>query len=130
MKRYVTRQVETVPPDYPARINGLRTKHSLTQARLADLLGVSIPLVSQWESGRARPTPAMWHRLSLAEQLGLRALSTSGDRLQELMAAYEAGDQDLPMLEFTADPEQVRTAVEAERLEYGYRGHCITPEMG
>lgn len=40
------------------RIKALREKHGISQKRLADLLHISAPSVSNWEHGKTRPTKA------------------------------------------------------------------------
>lgn len=52
-------------------VRALRVRCGLTQAQLADMLGVRQQTVSEWERGAYRPTRARSKHLSLvAEQLG------------------------------------------------------------
>lgn len=121
MKRYA--RLQPVPPDCAERITALQAKYSLTQMRLADLLGVSFATVSRWESGLVRPAPDLWQRIARAEQDGLAALSSghgSMTAIHEAPAAYVAAPNQSLVPDFTADAESVRVAVEAHRLEYGY----------
>ena len=48
--------MSNIPDDYSLRIQRFREQHGLTQAALARRLGVTAALVSQWESGKARPS--------------------------------------------------------------------------
>src|SRR5258706_1022033 len=97
--------------------------HDLTLMRLADLLGVSYPTISRWESGQMRPSPDMWKQIARIEQFGLAA---SPDGPARSAGVREAADSYLPSADrlvapdFTADAEAVRLAVEAHQLEYGY----------
>ena len=43
--------------DYPATIIKLRAILNLSQAALAELLGVSFTSVNRWENGKANPSP-------------------------------------------------------------------------
>lgn len=47
-----------------ARIKSLRSSLGLTQASLAQALGVTATTISQWETGRASPAPAQVSKLS------------------------------------------------------------------
>jgi DNA-binding transcriptional regulator YiaG len=47
------------------RIRALRRHMKITQAALANLLGISHPIVSRWESGRFFPTDQLYGRLTL-----------------------------------------------------------------
>jgi transcriptional regulator with XRE-family HTH domain len=122
VKRYAAQVA--VPPDYADRIKMLRAKRDLTQMRLADLLGVSFPTVSRWESGQLRPSLDVWRHIAQAEQFGLSALAptrASSPLIREIAPSLLSGTHPLPAApDFTADPATVRLAVEAHRLEYGY----------
>lgn len=110
------------PPTYPERIKQLRVKLGLTQARLAQLIGVSLATVSRWETGQAKPSTPFWRVLEEAEEHGLYALRQPAAELltvAERASALQGGDPS-PSLDFSADPEAVRAVAEAERLTYGY----------
>jgi superfamily II DNA or RNA helicase/transcriptional regulator with XRE-family HTH domain len=108
-----------VPDSYSDRIRSLRVAHSLTQMRLADLLGVAFATVNRWENGQSRPSQLAWRKVLLAERYGLEAFEPDfGLAVKEPVAVNEAPVQ-IP-IEFTADPEKVRLVVEAERLTYGH----------
>ena len=107
--------------DYSERIRRLRGKLSLTQAQLAELMGVSFASVNRWENGQSRPSALAWQRILTAEEHGLDVLlrqpgSSDASRSDGRLTAANA----VPNLDFAADPETVRTVAEAERLSYGY----------
>lgn len=132
--------MEYVPFDYPDRIRRLRAKLGLSQKRLAELLGVSFASVNRWENGQARPNRLAWGqilRLEIDDSGGLRKLPlTGGSSSQVAGALFTAEDKAAYRLtappephepgkvDFTAPPESVRLAVEAERLTYG---HLFSP---
>ena len=62
------------------RIKQRRARQQLTQQALADRLGVSQPLVAQWETGRTRPTDEMCGRLQ--EFFGEPICGTFGERVR------------------------------------------------
>lgn len=61
----------------------LRIRADLTQAEAAEVAGVSQSVVSDWENGKYKPSPAA--REKLAEAYGVS--------LAEIVKAVEAGDQ-------------------------------------
>lgn len=72
---------------FGARLQRLRAAKGLSQADLADRMGVSAPSISGWEKGRARPKN---NRIAaLAELLGVPVSELLGDpapeRLQDLI---------------------------------------------
>ncbi len=46
--------------DSPKRIRSLREVLGLTQARMAELMGVSFATVNRWENGQTRPSKPEW----------------------------------------------------------------------
>jgi transcriptional regulator with XRE-family HTH domain len=46
---------ENMPMGYSDRIAALRKKQGLTQARLAEMVGVEQPTVQRWETGKREP---------------------------------------------------------------------------
>lgn len=71
-----------------ARIRRLRLDLGLTQAALAQLMGVSVPAVCGWEVDRSRPHP---NRLAvLADALGVSHSELLGDR--ELLRASKLNE--------------------------------------
>src|ERR1700738_3649875 len=59
----------------PRLLGRLRREQGLTQEQLAKHLGVSFATVNRWESGKARPRPAMLRQIE-----GLAITSDSQDR--------------------------------------------------
>jgi transcriptional regulator with XRE-family HTH domain len=105
--------------DYPAQIKRLRARFGLTQAALAERLGVSFPTINRWENGKARPSQLSWSQiLKLAGE-------EKADRVSEPESPpYTAKP---PVLDFTAGSDVVRTLVEGERLSFG---HLANPAFG
>ncbi len=101
------------------QIRRLRARLGLTQIQFAELMGVSFASVNRWENGQSRPSALAWQRILAAEEHGLDAL------LQQVPHGADGLDlgptrKPAPNLDFSADPETVRTVAEAERLSYGY----------
>lgn len=54
-----------IPPNYASVLVGLRCRLGLSQQQLADKVGAaSKAVVYQWESGKRRPSPVFWLRVS------------------------------------------------------------------
>ena len=105
-----------LPSDYSLKIKRFRTSRALTQAQLADLLGVSYISVNRWENEQSRPNKLAWQRVQeLAQQ--------SGGGLEGEQAAG-AGTDAPPSLNFSADPDVVAAIAEAHRLR---NGHLFNP---
>ena len=51
-------------PDWARAVESLRLALKVTQAQLAELIGVSAPIVSQWESGARKPSPSVFVRMA------------------------------------------------------------------
>jgi len=98
--------------DYPAQIKRLRARLGLTQAALAERLGVSLPTINRWEKGKSRPSRLSWRQL-----LKLAGEEEAGRTSEPEPPPYSATP---PVLDFTADPQVVRTLVEGERLSFGH----------
>ncbi len=112
-----------IPPNFPRRIKQLWVKLGLTQARLAELMGVSFASVSRWENGQSRPSALAWRRVLQAEAFGVEALGKDDIAqpvVHEHEPAYEAPSDNPPDIDFSSDPERVRLVAEGERLTYGY----------
>ncbi|MFZ0890359.1 MAG: helicase-related protein [Candidatus Binataceae bacterium] len=103
------------------RIRRLRGKLGLTQTQFAEVMGVSFASVNRWENGQSRPSGLAWQRILTAEEHGLDALlqQPAGHRREPSDGAAPRNGAPLN-LDFSADPETVRTVAEAERLAYGY----------
>src|SRR6266487_2788998 len=112
-----------IPSDFSKRIKRLRQKLGLSRKDLAELLDVSSTLVKQWESGRLQPSIQEWQRIALAESGGISALKKNNLRqnvFRETEIRYETEPDIAPTIDFAANPEVVRTAVEGIRLTYGH----------
>ena len=70
--------------DQPGRIKALRERLGLTQAALAERLGVSFVSVNRWENGQSRPMPLAWRRVTELER------QSNDRRLREPPARYNA----------------------------------------
>ena len=104
--------------DIAERIKRLRGRSGITQEQLAQSLGVTVASLRNWESGRSRPGKSVLGVITEAESRGLDAtLNGAGanDGVTDV-----AGNQADPRIDFSADPEVVRTVAEGERLAYGY----------
>ena len=77
------------------RILELRTKAGLTQAALAEKVGVSNKAVSKWETGKAKPTTNVIRNLAALFQLDVEELL----RLKE-----EAGTVEISKIVITGGP--------------------------
>ncbi len=49
--------------DCPAQIKRLRARLGLTQAALAERIGVSFPTINRWENGKSRPSQLSWSQI-------------------------------------------------------------------
>ena len=101
-----------IPSDYGQRIREAREIAGLTQAQLAELIGVSYASVNRWENGQSRPNNLAWRRIIDLE------LSPRGGGVQESISSSFVDI--LPSLEFSAAPEVVSALAEAHRLAYGH----------
>ncbi|MEZ5399161.1 MAG: helicase-related protein [Bryobacteraceae bacterium] len=98
--------------DYPAQIKRLRARLGLTQAALAERLGVSFPTINRWENAKSRPSQLSWSQI----------LKLEGEEAADGISEPEppAGATKPPILDFTAASDVVRTLVEGERLSFGH----------
>ena len=71
------------------RIRELRQARGLTQRQLAELVGMSIPTVCQWEIGLRTPQTRMLPRIA-------RALGCTIDQLYDPAEAGESGTDQAP----------------------------------
>jgi superfamily II DNA or RNA helicase/DNA-binding XRE family transcriptional regulator len=102
------------PSSIGFRVKTLRARLGITQARLAEIMGVSFVTVSRWENGASNPSQAAITTILEAEARGMDAfgLPVPEPAVQPAM--------DPQFLDFLADPEKVKTFVEGERLGYGH----------
>jgi len=70
-------------------LEGQRAERGLTQKRLADLIGVSQPQVSDWLAGESRPSAAVRERIKRALDIDTAAWLLP-DELAPLTAADSA----------------------------------------
>lgn len=98
--------------DYPAQIKRLRARLGLTQAALAERLGVSFPTINRWEKGKSRPSQLSWNQI----------LKLAGEEDADQVSEPEPPPYTAkpPVLDFTAGPDVVRVLVEGERLSFGH----------
>jgi superfamily II DNA or RNA helicase/DNA-binding XRE family transcriptional regulator len=98
--------------DYPTQIKRLRARLGLTQAALAEKLGVSFPTINRWENGKSRPSPLSWSQI----------LKLAGEEEADHVSEPEPPPYTAkpPLLDFTAQPDVVRVLVEGERLSFGH----------
>ena len=101
------------PLDYPERVKSVRDLKGLTQAQLAELIGVSFASVNRWENGQSRPNSLSWRRILEIES------SIAGDDGDTLPIVAE-GLSTLQDLDFSANPDAVWALAEAHRLSYGH----------
>ena len=100
-----------LPVDYPARVRSVRERLELTQAQLAERIGVSFATVNRWENGQTRPARLAWRQI-----LDLEAgLAPGGGEPQAAAGSIPAA-----ALDFSARPAVVSAVAEATRLSYGH----------
>lgn len=98
-----------LPGDFSRRVREIRGRLGLTQAALAERLGVSFASVNRWENDQARPLPVAWERLlQLARENAAPA------------SRPEAVPADTPLLDFTSTADAVFARAEGERLSFGH----------
>ncbi len=99
--------------DFPRRIRDVREVRGLTQAKFAELVGVSYATVNRWENRQSRPNNLAWARIlqleSSADDHGTPDLSTTDNA----SPAVHGSD-------FSADPDAVLAVAETHRLAYGH----------
>ncbi len=103
---------KSIPPDYGKRIKDAREIAGLTQAQLANLIGVSFASVNRWENSQSRPNNLAWQRILELE------LSPQGPGVQESVSNPPVDNW--PTLDFSAAPEVVSALAEAHRLGFGH----------
>ncbi|TVR84693.1 MAG: DUF3883 domain-containing protein [Rhodospirillales bacterium] len=101
-----------IPADYSVRVRSVRGRLELTQAQLAERIGVSFATVNRWENGQSKPTRLSWQQI-LDLESEITALKA------------RAGPTPIPAeapstLDFAAKPSVVAAVAEATRLTYGH----------
>lgn len=89
-----------------------RRRLGLTQAALAELLGVSFVTVNRWERGKSRPSDKVLRRVRMLE-----AERASGPEIAPVLTNSKAP---VGKTDFLGIPERVRLIAEVERLSYGH----------
>jgi transcriptional regulator with XRE-family HTH domain len=111
--------------DFSKHIKSLRQKFGLSQQQFANLINIPVPLVKQWERGQVQPPARYRQQIVMAEAMGVQALykvgaDSNGSLLHEPGITYFLEQEITPTIDFSTDPEIVRTVVEGERLTYGH----------
>jgi SNF2 family DNA or RNA helicase len=111
-----------VPPDYFIRIKQLRQKYGITQARLAELLGVSFASINRWENKQSTPSKLAWQKIEKAEILGMQAFEENiVHAVKDERPAYQVTSEQAPDLDFSSPSESILTLVESYRLAFGHQ---------
>ncbi len=84
----------------------------LTQAKFAELVGVSYATVNRWENRQSRPNNLAWTRFL--------QLESSVDGAAPDSTAPDDSPPSSHVLDFSADPDAVSALAEAHRLMYGH----------
>ncbi len=110
-----------VPTEQSQRIRKLRGRLGLTQAQLAEKLGVSFASVNRWENGQSSPARLALQKLEAVERFGLAGLETApaGREVTSSETLHEGATGGMLPLDFTGNPEGVRAVVEAHWLAEG-----------
>lgn len=53
---FIIRRMDTKTPTFAEEVKDLRKKLSLSQAQMAERLGVEVTTINRWEKGRQRPS--------------------------------------------------------------------------
>ena len=109
---------DDLPADYPQRIKNIREISDLTQAQLAEMIGVSVATVNRWENKQTLPNNLSWRRILEIEKSLIATAATS------IVPSSQAPKQHYP--EFSADPETVWAVAEAHRLS---NSHLVNPSF-
>ena len=60
----MAREIATTEGDsFPELLRWKRQRAGLTQAQLAELSGLGVRTIRNWEQGKAKPLPSLWLRL-------------------------------------------------------------------
>ena len=102
-----------LPSDYPQRIRDAREVRGLTQAKFAELVGVSYATVNRWENRQSRPNNLAWARI-------LQLESSADDHRDPDLSATDNASPAVHGSDFSADPDAVAAVAETHRLAYGH----------
>ena len=109
-----------VPRDYSQRIKNFRDAYGLTQAELAERIGVNFASVNRWENGQNRPRQMAWQRF-LELESEFTTISADGPTSPVADRPFLHRE-----LEFSANPKAVLAIAEAHRLR---NGHMYSPKF-
>ena len=84
----------------------------MTQAQLAERIGVSFATVNRWENGQSKPTRLAWHQIR-----DLEAGIGASEKMAEITSPSV---EPLSKLDFAAKPSAIAALAEATRLSYGH----------
>lgn len=90
--RYVSKKAVTAS-DFPQRLAELRKQHSLTQAQLAERIGMHVVQLRRYEAGTSQPTLDVLRKLSTALQVSADLLLFGKDERgpdEDLRLQFEA----------------------------------------
>ncbi|SDM71833.1 Helix-turn-helix [Catalinimonas alkaloidigena] len=104
---------QVLPEDYPLQLQGIRTRHNLTQTQLAELLGVSFATVNRWERKHTKPSLETWQKIQEIEVGAIVA--------EQLVSAKLENIPDTFILDFLGNAKAARSVVEGERLSQGHQ---------
>lgn len=107
----------SMPHQLPRRIVALRSTRKLSRKKLADAVGVSVPTLWAWETGRKKPRPVNLAALAQAFAVSERELVAGGGRaagadgLDDLKRYVEEARRSIADLA-RVDPEKVRISID------------------
>ena len=100
------------PPaeDFGHRLKQLRKAKGLTQAQMASQLGVSMPAICAWETGKARPRDARMKALATA--LGIPMSELFGPDVPEMLEDLLARSREQIARVVGTTPDKIRIMIE------------------
>jgi transcriptional regulator with XRE-family HTH domain len=100
------------PPaeDFGVRLKQLRKAKGMTQAQMAAQLGVSMPAICAWETGKARPRDARMK--ALANALGIPMSELFGPDVPEMLEDLLAKSREQIARVVGTTPDKVRIMIE------------------
>lgn len=100
------------PPaeDFGHRLKQLRKAKGLTQAQMASQLGVSMPAICAWETGKARPRDS--RRKALASALGIPMSELFGPDVPEMLEDLLARSREQIARVVGTTPDKIRIMIE------------------
>lgn len=105
------RQLASPPAeDFGHRLKQLRKAKGLTQAQMASQLGVSMPAICAWETGKARPRDARMK--ALANALGIPMSELFGPDVPEMLEDLLARSREQIARVVGTTPDKIRIMIE------------------